>query len=271
MSFTCLLGASAWDASVYVRAKLEDASPGFLISDAALQAYTEAAVEDFSRLLPLEDIIGNPLTATSPMNTVKNQLRYVCSPANGFPVPPILITDVLYRAASTYSAANELAYLSILPFSPINRFLFTPNLLDSPTIRILRNEYLTEVQHYGRGFAGIVLDRATGLLALDLFPSPTVDGIPIFVRYMSAYVNTGTAANPIYATVPEIYKTKFADLLYAEALFQEADRMAKYERSRVGFLDLQGKAAEMRLLAEYTRTRVELALGAAQGIAQVGS
>jgi hypothetical protein len=277
MPDTCLVGPSAtFDAIAYARAKIEDTdllNP--VIPDSSFLLFVQAAAQEFSRHAPWEDVIGNVAASppTSPMMTVANQMAYVCSTANGFPVAPIQITDVLYRASATYSAANELAYLSILPFSPVNRFLYSPNLLDSPSERILRNEYLNELQHYGKGYAGIYRDRLTGRLAFDLYPVPVaMPSIPIFVRYLGAHANASTEANnPVYPTVPDDLSRYFGDLVYAEALDVEADRLAKFQRARAGLLDLQGDAVAMRELAAEVRFRATGALGAHTGIGQVSN
>lgn len=274
MPSTCLVGPTlAFDAIGYARAKIEDTdSTGFVIPDASFLFLVKAAAQEFSRHLPLDDTVGNPAIPSSPFMTVSNQLSYVCNSGNGFPVSPARITDVLYRAGATYSAANELAYLSILPFSPINRFLYSPNLLDSPSERILRNEYLNELQHYGKGFAGINRDRATGLLSISLYPMPTGTPVPVFVRYQAAHPVSGNdPLNPVYLTIPDDLSKQFGELVYAEALDIEADRVAKFQRARAGLLDLQGDAVAMRQLAADVRFNAIAALGAFQGTGQASS
>lgn len=271
---TCLVGpTAAFDAIGYARAKIEDTDPAnFVIPDSSMVLFAQAAAAEFSRFLPWEDIIGNVAIPSSPLMTVDKQVGYVCTAANGFPVAPTQITDVLYRASATYSAANELAYLSILPFSPVNRFLYSPNLLDSPSERVLRNEYLNELQHYGRGFAGIYRDRLTGRLAFDLYPVPTGVPVPVFVRYTGAHANVSTDPNnPVYPTVPDDLARYFGDLVYAECLDVEADRLAKFQRARAGLLDIQGDAVAMRELAAEVRFRATGALGAFQGVGQTSN
>ena len=274
MGDTCLVGPSAsFDAIAYARAMIEDVdSTSFVIPDSSMEVLVKKAASEFSRHLALDDVVGNPAQATSPCMTVANQQRYVCTAANGFAVTPSKISDVLYRAAATYSAANELAYLSLLPFSPVNRFLFTPNLLDSPSERILRNQYLDELQHYGRGYYAIVRDRVTGLLAVDLFPIPTSTPVPVFFRYQAPHPNSSTDPhNPVYATIPDDLAYVFGDLLYADCLDMEADRLAKYQRARAGLLDVQGSAADLRELASEVRMRAMMPLNAYSGVGLVSN
>src|SRR5258708_2559780 len=260
-------------AIAYARSMIEDSdSTSFIVPDASMLQLVKRAAGEFSRHLPLDDVVGNPATATSPCMTSAGVQRYICDAAHGFPVTPSRISDVLYRAAATYSAANELAYLAILPFSPVNRFLFTPNLLDSPSERILRNEYLDELQHYGRGAAGIVRDRVTGLLAVDLFPIPTGNPVPVFFRWQAPHPNSSTDPNnPVYATMPDDLAFTFGELLYAACLDMEADRLAKFQRARAGLLDIQGSAADLRELAADVRQRALTPLNAYQGVGIVSN
>lgn len=269
---TCLIGQSgSFDVIAYARAMIEDATAPYVIPDASFLVLVEKTAEEYSRYLPLDETIGDPSTATSPLMTAPNVRSYVCTPGNGFAVPPMTITDVLYRAGATYSAANELAYLSILPFSPINRFLYSPNLLDSPSERILRNEYLNELQHYGKGFYAAYRDRATGLLSIMLFPTPTGTSVPVFVRYLAAHPKTGTTSDPIYATIPEDLKYPFGDLLYSNVMLIEADRLAKFQRARAGLLDIEGDPVAMRELAMEVRHNAIASLNGFQGVGQVSN
>src|SRR5216684_6057970 len=124
----------------------------------------------FSLHMPAgEREIGNSLLQTSPLTTIANQKRYVLNAAVGVVGIVTRITDALYRAVGTFSAGSEIAYLALLPFSPINRFLFTPSLLDSPSERILRDEYLQELDKYGLGFVVGGRDPATGMMAVDIY------------------------------------------------------------------------------------------------------
>lgn len=263
-SFQVLLGAASWDAVRYCRALTEDLYSPFVIPDEAYVAYHEDVLEDLSRWVPLDYQVGNPVLQTSNLLTVANQQRYVCSTGNGFTVPPARITDVLYRATNAFSAASEIAYLALLPFSPLNRFLFTPSLLDSPSERILRDEYLAELDKYGRGYYGVVRDPATGLLAIDLYPIPTVGGTPVYVRYQAQHAyTTNTLGDAVYATVPEANKRHFARLLYCMVLEQEQGRLAKATSTSAGILRGTSSPAALERKIERIRNEVYLQLGAA--------
>lgn len=252
--FSLLLGQSAWDCVPYVRNLVEDTTAPFVIPDAAIQVYAEDVLEDFSRHVPLDNLVGNPSTNTSTMNTVANQQRYVCSVANGFSAQIMGVSDVLYRAGTGYSAASEIAYLALLPFSPINRFLFTPSLLDSPTERILRDEYLSELEHYGYGYYNVVRDAATGLPALDLYPIPVIAGLAIYVRYQTLHIMSQANEDAwTVATVPEPSKRNFAKLLAAMVMEQEADRIIKVWQAKGGLVDVQSDSRSMELRVERWR------------------
>lgn len=245
MAFTVQLGASLWDAVAYVRNIIEDTA-GAVIPDGAFQAYAEDINEDFSRHVPLDYIVGNPVLNTSSLVTVTNQQRYVLTTANGFTPTPMWVTDVLYRAGTGYSAASEIAYLAILPFSPLNRFLFTPSLLDAPSERILRDQYLGELQHYGMGYFSLATDGATGLPAIDLYPIPVISAIPIFVRFQAAHIiNKTDSANWKIATVPEDKKRSWARLLAAQILEEEGDRIIKTRTAKAGLIETQSDSRTM--------------------------
>lgn len=271
MAFTCTLGPSAsWDVVAYVRNVIEDTSTTPLVSDAAMQSYVEVVNEDFSTHSPLDYLLGSPATSASPMTTVLNQQRYVCSSANGFTPTPMFVTDVLYPAGSGYSAASEIAYLTLLPFSPINRFLFTPSLLDSPSERLLRDEYLAELAHYGYGYWSRARDGATGLPAVDLYPIPSVSGLPIYVRYCAQHtitVNSSTSWS--VSTIPEYQKRIYGDLLLAQTLEEESDRLQKAHMIKAGINEIQGDGKTMEARIDRLRERAYSKLGAysSQGFA----
>lgn len=250
MAYSCLLGTSqTWDAVAYSRALTEDDTTPFTVPDTRYQLYVEAIAEDFSRFVPLDYTVGNVTTQTSPWLTVANQAVYICNSSNGFTVPPMGITSVLYQATNAFSAASEISYLALLPYSPLNRFLFTPSLLDSPSERILRDEYLAELDHYGIGFYAIQRDPATGLLAIALYPTPATGGVPLFAQYRAGHVDTGTA--PVltngskYLTVPEDLKRVFGNLLFARVLEEEGDRLAKAASARAGMLEVRAGNPEV--------------------------
>ena len=224
---------------------IEDTA-GAIIPDGAFRAYAEDVNEDFSRHVPLDYRVGDPYAATSPLTTVAGQQNYVCSVANGFTATPMWITDVLYSAGSGYSAASEIAYLALLPFSPINRFLFAPSLLDSPSERILRDEYLNELSHYGNGYYGNATDPTTGLPSINLFPIPANTGTPIFARYAAQHVINATDPNNWkIVTVPEHLKRNWAQLLAAMILEEEGDRIAKTRNAKAGLIEIQADSRTM--------------------------
>lgn len=264
-SFQVLLGSASWDAVRYCRAKTGDLYSPFIVPDESYMAYHEDVLEDLSRWVPLDYQVGNPVLQTSSLLTVANQQRYVCTSGNGFSSPPARITDVLYRATNAFSAASEIAYLALLPFSPLNRFLFTPSLLDSPSERILRDEYLSELDKYGRGYYGVVRDPATGLLAIDLYPIPTVGGTPVYVRYQAqhAYTSSSPLGDAVYATVPENHKRQFARLLWCQVMEEELERFAKATSTSAGILRGTASPQALERMIERTRSEVYQQLGAA--------
>jgi hypothetical protein len=257
-----LLAPSQWDAVIYVRGLIEDPNADTVI-DTSLVAYAEDVNEDFSRHVPLDYVIGDPFAQTSPLVTVKGQQRYLCSSGNGFVVPPIGITDVLYRAGGALIAPNEMAYLSMTAFAPLNRFLFTTSsLIDSPSQRVLRDEYIDEMDHYGRGYAGTVLDPS-GVLAIDLFPTPETDGVPIYVRYLGAHAMTFDSDNNVLAvaTIPEYRKRDWGKLFYATVLEQEGEHMARFKMQKAGLVERQSDARTMEARIVRIREEVYAALG----------
>jgi len=271
LAYKCLLGPAAWDAVAYVRAKSEDIAVPFKIPDTSYQVYVEEVAEEFSRWLAIEDQVGDPYAVTSPLLTVKGKQRYLCSPGNGFPVAPTTITGVLYQATSVFSASSEISYLALLPFSPVNRFLFTPSLLDSPSERVMRDEYLNELDHYGKGWADVVRDRVTGLLAIDLYPIPGQDGNPIFARYTAPFVNVPSGGNDVFVTIPDAYKYLFAKLLWATVLEQEGSRTSKVDSAAAGFIRKTSSPELLFNKALSLRAEVYNALGGAVPSVQVGN
>jgi len=264
MPYQIQLGTTEWDAVRYCRALTEDLYTPFIVPDESYGAYAEDVAQDFSRWVPLDIQVGNPVTQTSGFLTVANQQRYVCNAGNGFASPVARITDVLYQATNAFSAASEISYLALLPFSPLNRFLFTPSLLDSPSERILRDEYLSELDHYGRGFYGLARDPASGAVAIDLYPIPTTGGTPIYVRYQTIHVATASLLNDaVYSRVPEDRKRQFARLLYCLVLEQESDRYAKATSTSAGILRGTASPQALERKIERIRSSVYQELGAA--------
>jgi hypothetical protein len=241
VALQCKVGAAAWNAMAWARAKTQDSTEPFQVSDESYQTYIESAVEDFSRFFPLDAQVGNPYGNTSPLVTVANQTRYVCSPANGFTYEPDRISDVLYRSGPDIglNAANDLAYLYMSPFSAPTSFLGSSGF--QPTDRLLRNYFFQELLKYGTGKFGIVRDGATGLLAIDLYPTPTQSGLPIFVRYQYSHQNTPDGqGNPWYKTVPSNRKRVFARMLYIAVLEEEYDTVATTGKTRLGIISYEG-------------------------------
>jgi hypothetical protein len=264
VAYQVQLGTTEWDAVRYCRALTEDLYTPFVVPDESYIAYAEDVAEDFSRWVPLDIQVGNPVLGTSAFLTVANQQRYVCNVANGFASPVARVTDVLYRATNAFSAASEISYLALLPFSPLNRFLFTPSLLDSPSERILRDEYLSELDHYGKGYWGQVRDSGTGTAAIDLYPIPVTGGLPIFVRYQTIHTATASPLNDaVYLRVPEDRKRQFARLLYCMVLEQESGRYAKATSTSAGILRGTASPQALERKIERIRSSVYLELGGA--------
>lgn len=274
---TCKIGPlQVFDAFRYVRNKIEDPNPppfpgpGLpIVPDTALQDYVDAASKEFARWSPLGDIVVGNIGASppvSPLNTIAFQSRYICNVANGFAFPVKEVTDVLYRASGVFTAASEIAYLALMPVSPLNWFRIDKDLLNSPSSRHIRDQYLQELDHYGIGYWGRARDAATGTQAIDIYPIPTVNGLPIFVRYTTYHAQTpDSLGNPTYPTVPEDLTVYFGKFLQAEVMEQEADRIYKYTQMKTGIIQQWSSAADIRMAAEYLKDDSRLALNAATG------
>jgi hypothetical protein len=269
MALTAKLGVSAWDAVTYVRNRTEDITAPFIVPDSAYDAYIETVTEDFSRHVPLDYVIGDPYANTSPLVTVTGQMRYVCTSGNGFVVEPSRITDVLYRAASGYNASSEMAYLAILPFSAVNRFLSTPNLLDSPSERVLRDGYLNELAHYGQGYYWTERDSTTGRMVIVLVPIPGTSGLPVFVRFQGDHQIAVSGTDRLIPTIPETYKRVWANLLYAEVLEQESERLMREKSLKAGLVDLMTDPRLLALQCDRIRQDAYAQLGGMTGVAAV--
>ncbi len=276
MALTCKVGPSqVWDAFRFVRNKVGDLNPppfpgpGLpVIPDTALQDYVDAAAKEFSHWSPLGDIVVGNIAGTSgsppssPLNTLAFTSRYVCTAANGFAFPVKEITDVLYRASGVFTAASEIAYLALMPVSPLNWFRIDKDLLNSPTSRHIRDQYLQELDHYGIGYWGRARDAATGLPAIDLYPPPVTAGLPIFVRYSTYYAQVPDGfGNPTYPTVPEDLTSYFGKLLLAEVMDQEAINMYRFTQMRSGIIQQWSSPGDIRMNAEAIRDEVHLVLG----------
>lgn len=264
-TFQCFVGPNLENVVPYVRNRIEDVA-GIDVTDDALASMISTVARDLSRFYPISVVVGDFNAQTSPLTTVSGQQRYQCNPGNGFSLPVRRITGVLYRASGGFSTASEIGYLSLLPFSPANTFLYTPSLMDAPTRRILRDSYLNEVEHYGIGKYGVARD-ASGYV-IDLFPVPQTSGLPVFVRYDSTHTPTAvpgdTAGSVKVDTLPDEAVRHFSNLLLAEAIDELALRYFQTSDVRAGQIEMK---TDTDLLDKYvTRIRdntyLELGVGA---------
>jgi hypothetical protein len=284
MALTCKIGqALTFDAFRYVRGQVGDPNPPAftgpglpIISDNSLLDYVDIAAKEFSQYVPLGDIVVGNIAGTSgsppssPLNTVAFQSRYVCNVANGFAYPVKTITDVLYRASGVFTAASEIAYLALMPVSPLNWFRIDKDLLNSPSSRHIRDEYLQELDHYGIGYWGWARDPATGYPALDLYPPPVTAGLPIFVRYTTYYQQVpDMSGNPTYPTVPEDMTFHFARFLLAEVMNQEAINIYKYTTLKSGIIQQTSSPGDIRAEGARIRDEARLAVGGMTGQALI--
>ena len=270
--YRILVGPSKEDIVPFVRGQIEDYTAGsFTIPDSTFQATVSKVARDFSRFRPLSNPVGDFFAQTSPLVTVANQHRYQCNSGAGFTNEIAWITDVLYRASGGFSAASEIGYMALLPFSPANTFLFTPSLVDAPSRRILRDEYLNEIDHYGVGQAGVLID-STGAWVLDLFPVPVTSGLPIFVLYNSPHqVTTDAQGNANVLTVRPFDVQHFQSLVLAEILRILAIRVTRQIDAKAGQIEVKASAADLRELYRDTLDHAHLALGGAAGVGDVSS
>lgn len=275
MAYTCQIGPELEDAVAYVRALTGDVdSTSYQIPDTSYAAIVADVNRDLSRFVPLSDIVGNVYNRTSTLVTTAGVTRYICNAAAGFSEPVRAITDVLYRATGGLSGASEIGYLALLPFSPMNMFLYNPSVLDQPTGRFERDAYLNELDHYGVGKAGVLIDRATGKFAIDLFPTPGASGLPIFVRY-----DTNHAIVPVadgfgsvqIPTIPEQNVRDFKELLLAKAQKTLALLAAQTMNAAAGQIKVSSNPDQLYRQADRTEMDVYLRLGVAQGVGEVSS
>lgn len=266
-NLTVKVGTSAYDAVAFARAMLEDDAAPFTISDARFTIYASAVANDFSRFSPLDEIVGTPYTQTSPLMTAAGQQKYVCTSGNGFAVAPTRIVDVKGNQAGL-NVSLDTAYFFLDPYLTMRGFL-NPAAIDQPAQRVIRDSYLDELNQYGKTFYSVERDRATGLLAINLYPIPTAS-FPVYVRYQAVHPQSGSGTDLIYATIPDEYTQAFSELLYAQALFEQAGRLALRGRVKSGLIEREGTVGDMRLLAIETRERVYNELGGNSLIALVG-
>lgn len=265
-ALTCKIGASlSWDVIQYVRGQIEDLTSPFLIPDATLALYIEAAAEEFSKWEPLgAHVVGNFAASTpnSPFNTQVGVSRYSCTVGNGFIYPVQDITDVLFKPSGIFTAANEYAYMQLMPTSPLNWFYGEGNLLAKPSERIIRDGMFNELSHYSTGYWSQARD-ANGVRAIDLFPTPTSAGTPIFVRYTSGHINVPAvgSGDPTYPTIPENLKRYFGKLALLEVLEQETDRLSRSSQLKAGVMQRWSTPGAIKSYASELKADVELALG----------
>lgn len=261
MAFKMLLSTSAWDAVAYIRARTEDSAQPPMIPDSSYKAYAEEAIEEYSRMAPLERQIGSALPQlTSPFMTVTNQQRYLCNATNGFTTgAPMNILEVSYRPAGGFNASNEVIYLSMLP-DAVSLLSFD---IESPVTRLLRDQTLSEISHYAVGFYSAIRD-VSGLLAIDLYPIPTM-ALPVEVRYTLMHPQTIVGGNFAYVTIPEDHKRLVANLLYATVLEEETERLSKFRKVRAGMIENNTNPNGLYQLAQSLRDDVYNNLGGAVG------
>jgi len=267
MAVKVLLGPSGpnqWDAANYVRQQMEDV-PGYLISDNAISAYVQPTNEEFSRFLPLDWILGDPQGMTSPLVTVLNQQRYVCSAANGFPIPPNMVKGVSYLSTyfGTLTAQNEIALQQFLASTAAGAASLFQVVADSPTQRVIRDLGLDEIARYNRGFYQVVQDGLTGLPALDLYPVPQVSGMPIVVRYTTAHQFTYDVPSTTYTfpTIPPAKNWLWAKLLLLQVLEEEQDRLIKAKQMKAGLVEISTDARQAEQRLNRLRDEVNGSLG----------
>lgn len=269
--FRCLVGPLGEDVVPYVRNRVEDVG-ATQIPDTALQAAVNNVARDVSRFYPIKMLVGDIYNQTSPLVTVSGQQRYKLNSENGFTLPVVRVTDVLYRASGGFTAASEASYLMMLPFSPLTAFLLGSDLLESPTLRVIRDEYLNELGRYGVGKAGVVLDE-TGTMCVDLYPVPGTSGLPVFVRYDSVHVAQPIQGDPggsvEVPTLPDVAARYFGQLLLAEIVEQIALRVGQAADSRAGQVEIRTDPATMNSYATRLRNDIYLEMGVSSGVAEV--
>jgi hypothetical protein len=271
-ALTCKIGASlSWDVVQYVRSQIEDLTVPFLIPDTTLASYIEAAAEEFSKWEPLgEHVVGNlgGTPPTSPLSTQVGVSRYSCSVGNGFAYPVAEITDVSFRPSGIFTAANDFAYLQLMPASAFSMFMSEDNLFQKPSSRIIRAEMFNELSHYSNGLYAISRD-ANGVKAIDIFPVPIAAGVPIFVRYTSSHIMVPVGTDPTYPTIPENLKRYFGKFALIEVLEQETDRLSRSSQLKAGQMQRWSNPVAIKNYAAELKADVEVALGSSVTVGMV--
>lgn len=274
MAFSCIVGTTKTEDAVdYCRQQTgdTDATTQVIPDDFYLDAVNDVT-SDLGRFVDLTDIVGDIYHLTSPWLTVMGQQRYQLTAANGFnhTVDLGAPIQVLYQAGSGYSAAAELGYFALMPFTPDNLWLFAPNLLDSPSRRLIRDEYLNELEHYGMGSFEARLDP-TGVPVIDLYPVPMVNGVPIYCRYSTPLATSPIAGDPdgsVKLTVADQYIRHFKRLLLAEAREYQAQLAAGNLDAKAGEIELRQDPQSFMRMARDLRQRVYDELGVNAGYAE---
>jgi hypothetical protein len=277
-AFRCLVGPSAWDAARYVRGLMRDVDPPpyQVVPDATYESVCEGIGEEFSRLSPLGDfVLGSPGDDpySSPLQTVAYQQRYSLNPTymSGLGLPPVMsVVDVLYRIGEQILAGADLAFFLLIPSSPLGRFVLDPT---AQSTRVLRNNFLAELDHYGVGDWREERD-INGFPCVDLDPVPQEGGIPLLVRYTAWHAPVSLddgAGGTSYPSVPEYQKRLFGDLLYALVLESEATSASRSTSVKSGIVQRASSPLALLQLAQQVRSRTELALGMAVPIIARGS
>jgi len=243
----------------YVRSQLGDEA-GTEFSDEVFVQAVQEVVLDFSRHKPVDVIVGDPVLNTSPLMTVENQRLYLLDSTHGFDPPVMMVTDVLYRAAGYLSNISEYSYMSMMAMSPMSRFFATPYAIDSPTTRLLIEQYANEANKWGIGYWQ--KQNTVDGLAIEVLPIPQSGGLPIFIRYWAAHTPTAVNDSDHYYTVPQVHERDFALLLQAAVL--ERAGMRALRRGTLLKTGLNSRTILAReILDEVTwlRTRAYTSLG----------
>lgn len=275
-ALTCKIGASlSWDVITYVRSQIEDLTAPFLIPDLTLASYIEAAAEEFSKWEPLgAHVVGNigSQPPTSPLNSIAGVNRYACSVVNGFTYPVAEITDVSFRPSGIFTAANDFAYMSLMPASAFSMFISEGSLFQKPSSRIIRSSMFNELSHYNNGLWTSARD-ASGVKVIDIFPVPLSGGNPIFVRYTSSHIMVPAAitGDPTYPSIPENLKRYFGKFALIEVLEQEIDRLSRSSQLKAGQMQRWSSPVAIKNYAQGLKDEVELAMGSSVTIGMVSN
>lgn len=257
------------DAVAYARAQTSDVDPSdYTVSDAEYQSFVLAVELDIARFVNRGPLyVGNfgAQPPTSPLVTINGVGRYSCSAGNGFDPAIIDVLDVLYMAPGDFNAGNDLAWLALSPASTEIWHAYETEVFAEPASRIIRDSYLNEIRHYGRGKFSLAVGN-DGVPAIDLYPVPTQSGLPVMVAYKARHTvtdisNTDNSGSVQYTTIPEIMAVHFARLLLAEVRFMKADALCGRKMTRAGMAQKQTDPTAMRNQAMYDKEFTYAVLG----------